>query len=227
MTVDIMSSFGVKVERDGYARFKIPGGQTYRSGAYAVEPDCSQAGYFWAAAAITGGTIKVKGISRDSRQGDVRFTEVLESMGCSASHEKDGIAVSGKTLSPIEVDMADMPDIVPTLAVVAAFAEGTTVIKNVAHLRAKESDRLEAVSRELSKIGIKATATDNTLIVKGGHPVGKESGRAFIETYNDHRIAMSFAVAGLVVPGIVIRDEQCVEKSFPDFWNIFKGLYAS
>ena len=227
MTVDIMTSFGVKVERDGYARFKIPGGQTYRSGAYTVEPDCSQAGYFWAAAAITGRTIKVKGISRDSRQGDVRFTEVLESMGCSASHEKDGIAVSGKTLSPIEVDMADMPDIVPTLAVVAAFAEGTTVIKNVAHLRAKESDRLEAVSRELSKIGIKATATDNTLIIKGGHPVGPKSGRPVIETYNDHRIAMSFAVAGLVVPGIVIRDEQCVEKSFPDFWNIFKGLYES
>ena len=226
MTVDIMTKFGVQVERDGYTWFKISGGQTYRSGTYAVEPDCSQAGYFWAAAAITGATIKVKGISRDSRQGDARFTEVLESMGCSTFHEKDGITVSGGTLSPIEVDMADMPDIVPTLAIVAAFAKGTTVINNVAHLKAKESDRLGAVTKELSKIGIKATATDNTLTIKGGHPVAPESGRAVIETYHDHRIAMSFAVAGLVVPGIFIRDEKCVDKSFPDFWNIFKGLYG-
>jgi len=220
MTIDIMARLGIIVTRDGYNRFQIAGSQTYKSGSYVVEPDCSQAGYFWAAAAITGATIKVKGIAKDSRQGDIRFTEVLEAMGCQVAHERDGIAVTGDKLSAIEVDMADMPDIVPTLAVVAAFAKGTTVIKNVAHLKAKESDRLGSVVTELKKMGIDATATDSDIIIRGGRPAGAE-----INTYNDHRIAMSFAIAGLVVPGILIRDEKCVEKSFPDFWNVFEGLY--
>lgn len=220
LTVDIMAKLGIIVTREGYNRFRIAGNQTYRSGSYRVEPDCSQAGYFWAAAAITGATIKVKGIAKDSRQGDIRFTEVLEAMGCQVAHEKDGIAVAGGELAAIEVDMADMPDMVPTLAVVAAFAKGTTIIKNVAHLKAKESDRLGSVAKELTKMGIEASSTDTGLIIKGGKPRGAE-----INTYNDHRIAMSFAVAGLVVPGIVIRDEKCVEKSFPDFWNVFERLY--
>lgn len=220
MTVDIMARFGVKVVRDGYKRFAIHGRQAYRAGSYMVEPDCSQAGYFWAAAAITGSRINVKGITKASRQGDVRFTEVLEAMGCKIFHEEDGIAVSGGSLSAVEVDMADMPDIVPTLAVVAAFAKGTTLIKNVAHLKAKESDRLVAVVNELSKMDIKASCTDSGLAIKGGRPCN-----AVIDTYGDHRIAMSFALAGLKVPGIVIKDERCVEKSFPDFWNVFEGLY--
>ena len=220
MTVDIMTELGVKVVRDGYSSFNIPGDQIYKAGNYYVEPDCSQAGYFWAAAAITGAKIKVKGISKNSSQGDVRFTDVLEEMGCKVFYEDDGIAVKGNKLSAIEVDMADMPDIVPTLAVVAAFAKGTTVIKNVAHLREKESDRLGSVAKELLKIGIEAKVTENGLVIKGGTPVGTE-----IDTYNDHRIAMCFSVAGLVVPGIKIKDEKCVEKSFPEFWNVFERLY--
>ena len=221
MTVDIMTRFGVKVVRDGYRRFAIHGRQAYRAGSYMVEPDCSQAGYFWAAAAISGSRIKVKGITKASRQGDVRFTEVLEAMGCKIFHDKDGIAVSGGPVSAIEVDMADMPDIVPTLAVVAAFAKGTTIIRNVAHLKAKESDRLTAVVNELSKMDIKASCTDTGLAINGGRPCG-----AVIDTYRDHRIAMSFALAGLRIPGMVIRDEKCVKKSFPDFWNVFEKLYA-
>lgn len=220
MTVDIMARFGIKVVRDGYKRFAIHGRQAYRAGSYMVEPDCSQAGYFWAAAAITGSRIKVKGTTKASRQGDVRFTEVLEAMGCKTFHEEDGIAVSGGSLSAVDVDMSDMPDIVPTLAVVAAFAKGTTLIKNVAHLKAKESDRLAAVVNELSKMDIKASCTDTGLAIKGGRPCN-----AVIDTYGDHRIAMSFALAGLKVPGIVIKDERCVEKSFPDFWNVFERLY--
>ncbi len=220
MTVDIMTRFGVKVVRDGYRRFAIHGQQTYMAGSYMVEPDCSQAGYFWAAAAITGSKIKVKGITKASRQGDVRFTEVLEAMGCKIFHDKDGIAVSGGPISAVEVDMADMPDIVPTLAVVAAFAKGTTIIRNVAHLKAKESDRLTAVVNELSKMDIKASCTDTGLAINGGRPCG-----AVIDTYGDHRIAMSFALAGLRIPGIVIKDERCVEKSFPDFWNVLERLY--
>jgi 3-phosphoshikimate 1-carboxyvinyltransferase len=221
MTLDIMNRFGIQVKRDGYDGFTVPGGQTYAQGNYTVEPDASQAGYFWAAAAITGHAIKVRGLSRQSRQGDVRFAEVLASMGCEVSHEADGILVKGGKLSAIEVDMADMPDIVPTLAVVAAFADGTTRIKNVAHLKAKESDRLSAVITELTKMGISATSEKDDLIVTGGRPHG-----AVIETYNDHRMAMCFAVAGLVVPGIEIVNEQCVEKSFPAFWDVFDGLYT-
>jgi 3-phosphoshikimate 1-carboxyvinyltransferase len=185
-----------------------------------VEPDCSQAGYFWAAAAITGAAVKVRGVQKDSFQGDVRFTELLAAMGCKVFEEKDGIKVVGGSLAAIEADMADMPDLVPTLAVVATFARGTTIIKNVAHLKAKESDRLASVINELTRMGIEANYRENGLIIRGGSPCG-----AVIETYGDHRIAMSFAVAGLKVPGISIKDERCVEKSFPNFWKVFEGLY--
>jgi 3-phosphoshikimate 1-carboxyvinyltransferase len=220
MTLEVMETFDITIDRSGYDLFKVDGGQTYRAGSYAVEPDCSQAGYFWAAAAISGAEIKVKGITRRSNQGDIRFTEVLETMGCRISDETDGITVAGELLSATTVDMADMPDMVPTLAVVAAFAKGTTVIKNVAHLKAKESDRLGSVVKELSKMGIEASCSDTGMMIKGGLPKGTD-----IDTYGDHRMAMSFALAGLKIPGVKIKDEKCVEKSFPEFWNVFEGLY--
>jgi len=209
MTVDVMEKFGIDITRDEYNYFKVQQGQEYKAGSYSVEPDCSQAGYFWGAAAITGARIKVKGITR-----------LLEKMGCKVLHEKDGISVTGGSLLAIEADMSDMPDMVPTLAVVAAFARGRTVIKNVKHLKVKESDRLTSVVNELSKIGIESNITDTGLVIKGGIPHGAE-----ISTYKDHRIAMSFAIAGLKVPGIFIKDEKCVEKSFPNFWNVFNELY--
>jgi 3-phosphoshikimate 1-carboxyvinyltransferase len=219
MTVDVMEELGVRINRDGYLRFAVAGGQMYKAGSYDVEPDCSQAGYFWAAAAITGSQIKVKGTTLKTRQGDVRFTQILENMGCKVSYDTDGISVTGGPLSAITVDMGDMPDMVPTLAVVAAFAAGTTQIENVGHLKAKESDRLGSVVLELSKIGIEASGSNTGMKIKGGSPKGAE-----IDTYGDHRMAMSFALAGLNVPGIVIRDEKCVEKSFPNFWSVFEEL---
>jgi 3-phosphoshikimate 1-carboxyvinyltransferase len=222
MTIDIMNRFGVEVFREGYTRFRVEGGQVYRAGDYGVEPDCSQAGYFWAAGAVTGARVKVLGITATSCQGDVRFAKVLEMMGCRVRWETDGISVSGGRLSAVQVDMSDMPDMVPTLAVVAAFAEGTTIIENVAHLKEKESDRLASVAAELSAMGITATCSDTGLVIEGGEPVG-----ASIATYNDHRIAMSFAVAGLKTPGVAIQDEMCVEKSFPNFWEVFETLYAT
>ncbi|CAB1056730.1 3-phosphoshikimate 1-carboxyvinyltransferase (EC [Olavius sp. associated proteobacterium Delta 1] len=221
MTVDVMDKFGVTVCREGYERFKVAGKQTYRAGAYAVEPDGSQAGYFWAAAAVCGTEIKVKGVTADSRQGDLKFANLLATMGCEITSEPDGITVSGSFLKAADVDMGDMPDMVPTLAVVAVFAEGTTIIRNVSHLKTKESDRLAAVVNELVKMGIDARCSTDELIVTGGKPLGAE-----IETYGDHRIAMSFAVAGLVTPGMFIQDENCVVKSFPDFWHVFEGLYG-
>jgi len=219
MTIDIMARFGVDIKRDGYSGFSVEGQRCYRAGNHYVEPDCSQAGYFWAAAAVSGAEIKVKGITKDSRQGDLNFTRLLEKMGCKIIFEKDGISAIGGTLSGIEADMADMPDMVPTLAVVASFAEGNTVIKNVGHLKEKESDRLSAVLNELLKTGIEAKSTGTDLVIKGGAHRGTE-----IDTYNDHRIAMSFAIAGLKIPGIFIKDEKCVEKSFPDFWKVFETL---
>jgi 3-phosphoshikimate 1-carboxyvinyltransferase len=222
LTLELIKRFGIRFERESYRKFKVPGGQLYRAGNYWVEPDCSQAAYFWGAAAVTGAQIKVMGVSADSAQGDVRFVDLLEQMGCRISRESDGIGVAGGPLRAIEADMADMPDQVPTLAVVAAFASGISVIKNVAHLRTKESDRLTATVTELKKMGIGAACTDNGMVVWGGMPKG-----SIIDTYNDHRIAMSFAIAGLNIPGVCIRDEDCVGKSFPGFWRVFEELYQS
>ena len=219
MTVSVMERLGIKVRRETYKAFQVAGEQTYRPGSYAIEPDCSQAGYFWAAGAVTGACIRVAGLSMDTRQGDMRFVKVLENMGCTIDLSFDGVAVTGGRLSAVEVDMADMPDLVPTLAIVAAHAKGTTTIRNVAHLKVKESDRLAATATELGKMGIDVRTTDDGLVIKGGTPSG-----AVIDTYDDHRIAMSFAVAGLTTPGVFIKDERCVEKSFPRFWDVLDGL---
>jgi 3-phosphoshikimate 1-carboxyvinyltransferase len=140
-------------------------------------------------------------------------------MGCLVESQEAGLTVQGGPLTGITVDMATMPDLVPTLAVVAAFAQGETVITGVAHLRHKESDRLRAVATELNKMGVTARETSDGLIISGGAPHA-----ATIDTYQDHRIAMSFAVAGLKVPGVVINDPGCVAKSFPDFWDYFAKL---
>jgi 3-phosphoshikimate 1-carboxyvinyltransferase len=220
LTLDTMERFGVHAERRGYEWFRVPGGQRYRAGDHRVAPDASQAGYFWAAAAVTGGTVTVAGMSRDSRQGDVRLLDVLEKMGCRVTSEPEGVAVTGGPLAAVEVDMGDMPDVVPTLAVVAAFAAGTTVVRNVAHLKAKESDRLAAAVTELRRMGVAASCDADSLRVTGGAPRG-----ALIETYDDHRIAMSFAVAGLRAEGVMISNPGCVQKSFPGFWEVFGGLY--
>ncbi|MBI5591247.1 MAG: 3-phosphoshikimate 1-carboxyvinyltransferase [Deltaproteobacteria bacterium] len=220
MTIDIMNQAGVSVARNGYQRFQIAGNQGYRSGRFRVEPDLSQAGYFWAAAAVTGKTITVDGVPHASRQGDLRLLDVLSSMGCTTRVEPDGISVTGGKLKAVEVDMGAMPDMVPTLAVVAAFAKGRTVITNVGHLKAKESDRLGSVVAELLKLGIAAGCSDTAMWIDGGTPHA-----ALIDPHNDHRLAMSFAVAGLKTPGIRIENETCVEKSFPEFWKVFESLY--
>jgi 3-phosphoshikimate 1-carboxyvinyltransferase len=221
MTIDIMNQAGVSVARDGYRRFQVVGNQGYRPGKFCVEPDISQAGYFWAAAAVTGSTITVSGVSQDSRQGDLRLLDVFSSMGCTTRVGPDGISVTGGELNAVEVDMAAMPDMVPTLAVVAVFAKGKTVITNVGHLKAKESDRLGSVVAELQKMGISAGCSDTAMWIDGGKPHA-----AMIDPHDDHRLAMSFAVAGLKTPGIRIENENCVDKSFPEFWKVFESLYS-
>jgi 3-phosphoshikimate 1-carboxyvinyltransferase len=201
-------------------RVEAPG--HYRPGIYDVEGDCSSASYFWAAAAITGGKITTLNIVRNSNQGDLAFLDLLSQMGCRVNWHDHGVTVRGGPLKGIEVDMRDMPDMVPTLAVTAAFAEGTTVIGNVGHLRIKESDRLQTVAEGLQRLGVRADEGRDSLTIKGGSPVG-----ALIDPHDDHRIAMSFAVAGLVTRGVGIADETCVDKSFPEFWDRFAELYES
>ncbi len=219
LTLEVLGDFGISYYREGYRYFRLPGGQTYQSRCYQIEADASSASYFWAAAALTGGRVTITNLGPDSNQGDAAFPRVLQKMGCELESTPSGLAVRGARLRGVPADMGAMPDLVPTLAVLAAFAEGDTVITGVAHLRHKESDRLRAVATELKKMGVAVQETPDGLIITGGRPHG-----ALIETYEDHRIAMSFAVAGLKVPGVAIRNPGCVAKSFPNCWEFFDRL---
>lgn len=220
ITIDIMSAFGIKVVKEGSKFFSVPSGVLYKPQNYWIEADASNASYFFLAAAITGGKVRVEKINPYSLQGDIGFLRILEEMGCSVICGEDWVEVRGNKLRGIEIDMVDMPDLVPTVAVAASFAHGKTIIKNIGHLRFKESDRISALTKELKKLGIRVESRKDWLKIKEGNPKGTE-----IETYNDHRIAMSFAIAGLRIPGIKIMHEDCVNKSFPQFWEKFETLY--
>lgn len=219
ITLDLMKEFGVEAENDNYQEFRVKAGQSYKAREYNVEGDFSNSAYFFAAAAITGGKVKVTNINPNSTQGDRKFVDFLEMMGCEVNKGEDYIEVIGKPLKGIRVDMQNYPDIVQPLAVVAAFAEGKSEFYNISHLKYKECDRLEAPVVELKKMGIDATATEDSIIVKGGKPHGAE-----IETYNDHRMAMSFSIAGLVVEGMKIKNPENVNKSFPGFYSALEKM---
>jgi 3-phosphoshikimate 1-carboxyvinyltransferase len=222
ITIDVMEKFGVRVEYFDRKWFTVRSGQRYRPTEFVVEPDASGASYFFAAAAIAGGEVVVEGLGRESSQGDVQFVEVLKQMGCEVEVVNDELRVKsvGKVRG-VDVDMNAMPDIVPTLAVTALFAEGNTHIRNVAHLRYKESDRLQGLVTELQKLGASVTLLDNGLEIT---PAPLHS--AQLDTYDDHRLAMSFALVGLKVPGVKIENPECVKKSFPTFWKEFDKLYV-
>jgi 3-phosphoshikimate 1-carboxyvinyltransferase len=220
--------------------FMIPGGQRYRTRRYAIEGDASSASYFLAAAAITGGRVRVANLGGESAQGDARFADLLERMGCRTRWGRGWVEVSGPPLdgaaarrgfgywrgSPalhgIDADMSDMPDVVPTLAVTALFASSPTRIRGAAHLRFKESDRLGALAREIASLGGNCRETSDGLIIRPGPLRG-----ATIRTYDDHRMAMALALVGLRVPGVRIADPSCVRKSFPDYFaRLFSLLRA-
>jgi 3-phosphoshikimate 1-carboxyvinyltransferase len=192
----------------------------YTATTYAVEADASAASYFFAAAAIVGGTVTVSGLGSGSVQGDVGFVDVLARMGARVDRGADAVSVTGsEPLHGVEVDLADLSDTVPTLAVVAAFASSPTRITGVGFIRGKESDRIGAVVHELRRCGIEATEEPDGLVVRPG-PVTP----ATIRTYDDHRIAMAFSLLGLRVPGIEIADPGCVAKTFPGFFEALDGL---
>jgi 3-phosphoshikimate 1-carboxyvinyltransferase len=217
MTVAMMARWGLLVERTGNVfeiRHAGAHGTFHELGEYPIEPDASGASYFWAAAAITGGRITVAGLTRDSLQGDVRFVDLLEQMGCRVEICESGITVHGRPLRGIDVDMSDISDTVMTLAAVACFADGPTTIRNVAHIRHKETDRLAALATELRKLGAGVEERPDGLTITPRPLKGCP-----VDTYNDHRMAMSLALVGLKVPGVVIRNPGCVAKTYPGFWQ--------
>ena len=212
-TIDVMAAFGVEAVMRGDA-VRIPLGR-YAARDYVVEPDASAAAYPWAAAAITGGSVTIGGISPTTSQADIGFLGVLEAMGCSVTVESSTITVAGpEALAGVDLDMNHCPDAVLAAAVVASFAAGPTTIRNVGNLRIKETDRLTALETELRRLGHHAATGDDWLQIVPGSPHG-----AVIKTYDDHRMAMSFALAGLVVPGVIIDEPGCVAKTWPRFFD--------
>ena len=224
MTIKIMADFGASVKRDAYHKFVIEP-QIYSARDYHIETDAMAAGYFWAAAAISGGRIKTTNIGSESKQGDRRFAEVLAEMGCTVNWTaesceviapKDGILKGGS------FDLNDMSDQAQTLAVVALFADSKVRIENIWNLRIKETDRLSALYKELSKFGVKVIEENDAIEIyplKDLKPKNIE-----IDTYNDHRMAMAFALAGLSLEGITIKDPGCVRKTFPEFFEVLGDL---
>ncbi len=221
ITIDVMKAFGANVEKQGQNIYRISPAQGYKGRDYIIEGDVSSASYFWGAAAVTQGKVKTANIHHETtRQGDIGFLNILERMGCHVEREKESVIVKGAHLKGVDVDMGAMPDMVPTLAVIALFAEGKTMIKGVTHLRHKESDRIGDTAAELRKIGGQVEQLEDGLIIHGSQRLfGAE-----IDPHNDHRLAMSLAIAGLNIPGIMIKDEKCVNKSFPGFWEIWEKL---
>lgn len=214
MTIDTMDQFGIKVINNSYEEYVIPEGQKYAIHEYSVEGDFSSAGYFAAIATLTQSTIKIQNLNPYSVQADRKFFDILGEMGNKIIYESDAITVQGKRIIPIEVDMEDCPDQVQTLAVLAAFVPGTTTIHGIESLRVKETNRVIAIEQELKKMEISTSSTEHTLVIHGGNPKA-----ATIETYGDHRVAMSFAVAGTKLPGMIINEHEVVSKTFPEFWK--------
>ena len=225
MTLAVMGAFGAAVDiaepvnsSEGKV-VTVRGG--YRSpGTYRVEPDASTASYFLAAAAITGGRVRIEGLGRRSIQGDVAFADVLAEMGAEVTVGDDSIEVSGGSLHGVEVDLAEISDTAPTLAVVAAFASGATTVSGIGFVRNKESDRLAGPVAELNRCGIDAEETDDGFVVRPSRlPVA-----AAFETYQDHRMAMAFSLIGLVVKGVSVCDPGCVAKTFPGYFGALEQL---
>lgn len=217
MTLRVMESFGATCTVTADGAWKIPP-SGYEPCVYAIEPDASAASYFTAAAAITGGSVRIDGLGRSSLQGDVAFCDALERMGCAVAWEPHAVTVSGRAIHGIDIEMNAISDTVPTLAVVALFAEGKTTIRNVAHVRDKETDRIGDLVRELRRLGGEIEEHPDGLTVC---PTGADAPlhSASIKTYDDHRMAMSLALAGLAVPGVEIQDPRCVGKTFPGYWR--------
>ena len=222
ITLNVMRRFGVEVTRDKWRTFRVPGGPYRSPGKILVEGDASSASYFLAAGAIGGGPVRVEGVGRDSIQGDVRFTEVLERMGAKVSLLEDAIEVSGgKRLKPIDMDLNHIPDAAMTAAVMALFADGPSTLRNIASWRVKETDRLAAMAQELRKMG--ATVEEGADRLRISPPKTLLADQK-IDTYDDHRMAMSFSLVALGGVPVTINDPGCVAKTFPEYFSVFQSI---
>jgi 3-phosphoshikimate 1-carboxyvinyltransferase len=215
MTLAVMRAFGAKADAEGdLSRIRVSARDRYVGRRFEIEPDASAASYFFAAAAATGGSVTVEGLSRGALQGDVAFCECLARMGCRVEYGEREITVTGGPLVGIDVDMNAISDTVQTLSVAALFARGPTTIRGVGHIRHKETDRIGNLAIELRKLGATVDVREDGMSITPG-----ELRPATLDTYDDHRMAMSFAVAGLASPGVTINDPECVAKTYPRFFE--------
>lgn len=219
LTVKVMEAFGAAPTVRGPLVFDVPAPRNFAGIRYEVEGDYSSAGYFFAAAAITAGRVRVNNLKADSAQADRAMLDVLQEMGCRIAHEGSVCTLVGGALSPFQRDLSAMPDAVPALAVTALFARGTSRLEGLSTLRLKESDRVSALAAELARLGAAVREGSDFLEITPRPLHG-----ALLETYGDHRMAMSLALAGLRVPNVEIRDPACVSKSYPNFWEEFSRL---
>jgi 3-phosphoshikimate 1-carboxyvinyltransferase len=216
ITTDIMHSFGVSVITEK-SEFSVQS-QQYSAAEYTIEPDYSSAGYFWALAALSGRSIKVINTSKNTKQGDVKILDILEQFGAEVKLQPDGIEVLGGEIHPVKADMSQLPDQAQTIAVIAAFSEGQSTLTGLGTLRHKETDRISATCSELNKLGIQTESGDASMIINGAKPKS-----ATVDTYMDHRMAMSFALAGSRLEnGITINNPEVVSKTFPEYWDKLK-----
>ncbi len=222
ITTKMMHQFGCDTLHEGSV-YEIPAGQTYMAETYLIEPDVSAACYFYAAAALTGGHVLVKNVHSTSMQGDMKFLDVLKQMGCVIREEREGIYVTGPEngqYSGVDVDMNDFSDQTMTLAAIAPFANTPTYIKNIGHIRLQESDRIHAIVTELTRVGINVEEERDAIRIHPGTPHG-----AVIQTYDDHRMAMAFALIGLKCEGIVIDNCECCGKTFENYFSVLDSLH--
>ena len=220
ITMSVMAAFGTQVVNEAYRHFRITADQRYEPREYAIEPDASSASYFFAAAALTGGRVRVRNLTTDSTQGDVGFVDVLEKMGCQVNRYSNGTEVTGpKQLKGIDVDMKEISDTSLTLAAIAPFADDKVTIRNIEHTRWQETDRIQAMTTELRKLGVTVVEHQDGVEI---HP--SNISPAEIDTYHDHRVAMAFSLIGLKIPGIRIKDPGCVSKTFPRFFDVLATL---
>ncbi len=221
MTISVMKEFGVDIERDEYSRFTIQPSSYSPITNYPVESDASAASYFFAAPAICGGTVKVENISRNSLQGDIAFLDVLRQMGCTIEETDNSIQVTDAAeLRGVDIDMSDIPDTAQTLAAVAPFANSPTRIRGIASARVKETDRVSATCNELKRLGVQVDEHEDGMTI---YPCSTFK-RSNVETYNDHRMAMSFSLIGLRSGGVTIENPLCVSKTFPSYFDVLETL---
>lgn len=221
ITRSVMTAFGVQVTSEDYKYFRIEGGQQYQPRVYNIEPDASNASYFFAAAALTGGRVTVQHLNLDSAQGDLQFVHILEQMGCRTTVSNTGITVTGpRQLKGIDVDMRTISDTSLTLAAIAPFADSKVTIRNIEHTRWQETDRIHAMVTELRKLGVPVVEHQDGLEISPA-PITP----AAIDTYEDHRVAMAFSLVGLKANGIRINNPECVSKTFPDYFEVLQNLY--